>query len=96
MNYSGAGRIDNLVLSYKDLMDKAQTPVSIAFEAMQKNDKKLFRIVIDDNEFFYDYTNIKKVLSGFKTYDAFIHAQGILKLDSADKTAVIAPIINVR
>ena len=96
LNYSGAGRIDNLVPSYKELMDKAQTPVSITFEAVQIDDKKLYRIVIDDNEFFYNYTNTKKVLSGFKIYDAFIHAQGMLKLDSADKTAVIAPITNVR
>ena len=88
LNYSGAERIDNLLLPYKEIMDKAQTPVSITFEAVQIDDKKLYRIVIDDNEFFYNYTNIKKVLSGFKTYDAFIHAQGVLKLDSADKMAV--------
>ena len=95
LSYSGAGHIDNLLPSYKNLIDTPQTDVSVVFEPVIVKDEKMYKILVDGTEFFYNYTNIKKVLSGFKTYKTFIDKIGLLKIESDEKIAIIAPITNV-
>ena len=95
LSYSGAGHIDNLLPSYKNLIDAPQTEISIIFEPVIIEDKMMYKILVGEIEFFYNYINIKKVLSGFKTYKTFIDKIGLLKIESDEKIAIIAPITNV-
>ena len=95
LNYSGTGHIDNLLPSYKNLLKTPQTEVSVVFESIKIEDKKMYKILVEKTEFFYDYVYIKKVLSGFKTYKTFIDKRGLLKIESDEKIAIIAPITNV-
>ena len=95
LSYSGAGHIDNILPPYKNFIDAPQTEISIIFEPVIIEDKRMYKILVGGIEFFYNYINIKKVLSGFKTYKTFIDKIGLLKIESDEKIAIIAPITNV-
>lgn len=66
LSYSSAGHIDNLLPPYKDLLETPQTEVSVVFEPVIVKDKKMYKILVDGTEFFYNYTYIKRFCPDLK------------------------------